>query len=85
MSNSDLFGLATRFPPSIPIEDQQLVMAMLSLIRSRRIETIDDLANAIAADEANLPKNVLPHPSSVEAGRQITLILEERPAPRRQG
>jgi len=58
ISNTDLFGLAATFPSSVPIEDQRLVTAMVSLIRSRRWHTIDDLANAIADDEAKLPEYV---------------------------
>jgi hypothetical protein len=77
MQGDDLFGL-NAFKLQDPNEPPPaMIAAVVEIIRSRRIHTIDELADAIVGEEAKHPGNIPPAPSVAHAAEQVTRILAE--------
>jgi hypothetical protein len=78
LSGGDLFDLRERFSDAVPIESQEVVGAVIEMIRARGWDSIDSVASAIAEYEGTRLPEMKGHPSTVDARQQITLILRER-------
>lgn len=80
LTGHDLFGIRNAVPEHASPDSPELVSAVVNVLRSRGLSTIERVAQAIVDEEAALT-HVDASPGLAEANRQVALILAERASP----